>query len=85
MINPNEYGSLLFDEKEKEYLSNVIDTRRIFRYSKTQYPYTSMCEEKIKNLVGSNYCLMTTNGTSSLKSAFIGANVKKGDRVLFDS
>ena len=85
MINPNEYGSLLFDEKEKEYSSNVIDTRRIFRYSKTQYPYTSMCEEIIKNLVGSNYCLMTTNGTSSLKSAFIGANVKKGDRVLISS
>ena len=33
MVNPNEYGSLLFDEKEKEYLNNVIDTRRIFRYS----------------------------------------------------
>ena len=85
MINPNEYGSLLFDEKEKEYLNNVIDARRIFRYSKTKYPYASMCEERIKELVGSNYCLMTTNGTSSLKSAFIGANVKKGDRVLISS
>ncbi len=85
MINPNEYGSLLFDEKEKEYLNNVIYARRIFRYSKTKYPYASMCEERIKELVGSNYCLMTTNGTSSLKSAFIGANVKKGDRVLISS
>jgi len=85
VINPNEYGSLLFDEKEKEYLNNVIDARRIFRYSKTKYPYASMCEERIKELVGSNYCLMTTNGTSSLKSAFIGANVKKGDRVLISS
>ena len=85
MINPNEYGSLIFDEKEKEYLNNVIDARRIFRYSKTKYPYASMCEERIKELVGSNYCLMTTNGTSSLKSAFIGANVKKGDRVLISS
>ncbi len=85
MINPNEYGSLLFDEQEKKYLSNVIDARRIFRYSRTPYPYTSMCEEKIKSLVGTNYCLMTTNGTSSLKSAFIGANVEKGDRVLISS
>lgn len=85
MINPNEYGSLLYDNKEKEYLNNVIDARRIFRYSKTEYPYVSMCEEKICKLVGSNFCLTTTNGTSSLKSALIGANIKNGDRVLISS
>lgn len=85
MINPNEYGSLLYDDKEKEYLNNVIDAKRIFRYSRTNYPYTTMCETKIKELVGSKYCLATTSGTSSLKSAMIGANVCKGDRVLISS
>ena len=85
MINPNEYGSLLFDKKEKEYLSNVIDSRRIFRYSKTEYPYVSMCEDKIKKFVGTKYCLGTTSGTSSLKSALIGAGIKKDDRVLISS
>lgn len=85
MINPNEYGSLLFDDKEKEYLSNVIDSRRIFRYSRTDYPYTKMCEEKICELVNSKYALCTTNGTSSLKSAMVGAGVSYGDRVLISS
>lgn len=85
MINPNEYGSLLFDEKEKEYLSNVIDSKRIFRYSRTNYPYTSMCEEMICNLVDIKYALCTTSGTSSLKSAMVGANINGGDRVLISS
>ena len=85
MINPNEYGSLLFDKKEKEYLNNVINARRIFRYSKTEYPYATMCENKICELVGTNYCLTTTNGTSSLKCALVGANVSQNDRILISS
>ena len=44
-INPNEYGSLFYDNKEKEYLNNVIDSKRIFRYSRTDYPYVQMAEE----------------------------------------
>lgn len=85
IINPNEYGSLFYDNKEKEYLSNVINERRIFRYSKTNYPYASLCEEKISNLVGSKYCLTTTSGTSALKTALIGLGVQRNDRVLISS
>lgn len=85
IINPNEYGSLFYDEKEKEYVNNVITQRRIFRYSKCQFPYTSMCEEKIKKLVDMNYCLMTTNGTSGLKTALVGAGVQANDRVIISS
>lgn len=85
IINPNEYGSLFYDDKEKEYVNNVITQRRIFRYSKCQFPYTSMCEEKIKNLVDMNYCLMTTNGTSGLKAALVGAGVHENDRVIISS
>lgn len=85
IINPNEYGSLFYDDKEKEYVNNVITQRRVFRYSKCEFPYTSMCEERIKNLVGVDYCLMTTNGTSGLKVALIGADVKPNDRVIISS
>lgn len=85
IINPNEYGSLFYDDKEQEYVNNVITQRRIFRYSKCQFPYTSMCEEKIKNLVDMNYCLMTTNGTSGLKAALVGIGVKPNDRVIISS
>lgn len=84
-INPNEYGSLFYDNKEKEYLSNVIDSKRIFRYSRTDYPYVQMAEEKICEIVKSKYCLATTNGTSGIKAALVGIGIKPNDRVLISS
>ena len=84
-INPNEYGSLLYDDKEIEYVNNVIKQRRIFRYSRCEFPYTSMCEDKIKEIVNTKYALCTTNGTSGLKAALIGAGVEANDRVLISS
>ena len=84
-INPNEYGSLLYDDKEIKYTENVIKQRRIFRYSRTEYPYVALCEDKIKSIVNSKYALCTTNGTSGLKTALVGAGVKKNDRVLISS
>lgn len=84
-INPNEYGSLFYDKLEKEYLSNVIDSKRIFRYSKTDFPYVKLSEEKICNIVDSDYCLAVTSGTSALKAALVGIDVKPNDRILISS
>lgn len=84
-INPNEYGSLFYGNKEKKYIKNVIKQKRIFRYSKCKFPYSSMCENKINELFNMRYSLLTTNGTSALKAALIGSGVKKGDRVLISS
>lgn len=84
-INPNEYGSLFYGNKEKKYIKNVIKQKRIFRYSKCKFPYSSMCENKINELFNMRYSLLTTNGTSALKTALIGSGVKKGDRVLISS
>ena len=39
-INPNEYGSLLYNNKEIKYINNVINQKRIFRYSKF---FSSVC------------------------------------------
>ena len=47
VINPNEYGSLLFDEKEETAVNNVMKAKRIFRYSKTLQPYTEKFEKPI--------------------------------------
>ena len=84
-INPNEYGSLLYNKKENEYLNNVMTECRIFRYSKTSFSYSNMCEEKICDIVKSKYSLLTTNGTSGLKAALVGVGVKSGDKVLVSS
>ena len=84
-INPNEYGSLFYDEKEKEYLNNVVDEHRIFRYAKSNYSYTYMCEDYISKMINVNHTLMVTNGTSGLKTALVGAGVMSDDRVLISS
>ena len=39
VVNPNEYGSLLFDKKEEKAVKNVIKSKRIFRYSRTKFSY----------------------------------------------
>ena len=84
-INSNEYGSLFYGNKEKKYTKNVIMQKRIFRYSNCEFPYSSMCENKINELFNMRYSLLTTNGTSALKTALIGSGVKEGDRVLISS
>lgn len=84
-INPNEYGSLFYGNEEKKCVKKVINQKRIFRYSKCKYPYSSMCECKINELFNVKCSLLTNSGTSALKAALIGSGVKKGDRVLISS
>lgn len=85
VINPNEYGSLLYDEKEEKAILNVIKARRIFRYSKTDYPYVNMFEESLAKKVNSKYCLGVINGTAGLVTALKAINIKPNDKVLVSS
>lgn len=85
VINPNEYGSLLYNEKENTALLNVMEERRIFRYSRTKYPYVKMFEEEISKKVNSKYCLGITSGTAGLITALKAINIKPNDKVLVSS
>lgn len=85
VINPNEYGSLLYDEKEEKATLNVIKARRIFRYSKTDYPYVTMFEESLAKKVNSKYCLGVINGTAGLVTALKAIDIKPNDKVLVSS
>ena len=51
MINPNEYGSLLYDFEEEQNIVNVIKARRIFRYSRTAFDYVTQFESAVCELM----------------------------------
>ena len=84
-INPNEYGSLLFDEKEKNAILNTFNNEKIFRYASATKSKTDEFENILKKYVGTKYALGVTNGTSGLITALIGCNIQKNDRVLVSS
>lgn len=84
-INPNEYGSLYFDNKEENAVLNVLKNEKIFRYASDKFSTTDKFEEMLKKKVNCKYALGVTNGTSGLITALIGCDVKAGDRVLVSS
>lgn len=81
-INPNEYGSLLFNYKERHAVNKVLKAKKIFRYSTTKYPFVSLFEEQVKKRFSINYCLGVINGTAGLISALKGIEIMPGDKVL---
>lgn len=85
VINPNEYGSLLFDKTENDAVINVMSTKRIFRYSKTEFPYTDNFEKEICNRFNVRHCLGVINGTAGLIAALSALGIQKNDRVLVSS
>ena len=85
VINPNEYGSLLYGKEEENALLNVMQSRRIFRYSKTIYPYVEWFENELSKKIKCNYSLGVVNGTAGLITALKAINIKKDDKVLISS
>ena len=87
IINPNEYGSLLFDKKEEDAVLNVLrnSNEKIFRYSSANESKVDEFEKLLREFVNVKYSLGVTNGTSGLITALIGCNIKPGDRVLVSS
>lgn len=84
-INPNEYGSLLFDKNEENAVTTVLKNDKIFRYAKANMSKVDEFEELLRKYVNSKYALGVTNGTSGLITALIGCDIKPGDRVLVSS
>lgn len=85
VINPNEYGSLLYGEEENSAVLNVMKERRIFRYSRTKYPYVEWFENELSNRVNCKYSLGVINGTAGLITALKAIDIKNNDKVLVSS
>jgi len=84
-INPNEYGSLLFDDKEENAIISVLKNDKIFRYAENKLSKVDEFELMLKKYVNSKYALGVTNGTSGLITSLVGCEIKPGDRVLISS
>lgn len=84
-LNPNEYGSLMYDEKEEKAVIDVLKNDKIFRYGENKISKVDEFEKLLKNYVNSKYALGVINGTAGLITALIGAKVKVGDRILVSS
>ncbi len=85
VVNPNEYGSLLYGDEESKAVLNVMKERRIFRYSRTKYPYVEWFENELSRKVKCKYTLGVVNGTAGLITALKAINIKDNDKVLVSS
>jgi len=85
VINPNEFGGLLYDNKERDAVSNIILNKKAFRYAILEKNECDVFEEKVKKIIGSKYSLCVNNGTSGLKVALKAVGINKNDRVLVSS
>lgn len=84
-INPNEYGSLLFDDKEKEAIIKVLENDKIFRYGESKKSKVDEFEQLLKEEVNSKYSLGVINGTAGLITALVACYLKPRERVLISS
>lgn len=85
VLNPNEYGGLLYDEKEIEAIEEVIKNKKIFRYATKERSKTDDFEEEICKKFNRKYALGINSGTSALKVALKAIGIKENDRVLISA
>lgn len=82
IINPNEYGSLLYDKNEIDSVNDVILNSKIFRYASSSKTKTDLFEEDLAKFMNKKYALGVNNGTSGLKVALKAVGLQPGERVL---
>lgn len=84
-INPNEYGSLSYNQSTLEKIKTVLFRKKIFRYSSRKESYVDQFEESAKKMLDVKCALGVNNGTSALKTALRAIEIKPGDRVLISA
>lgn len=67
--------------RELEYIEDAIRSRHISGNGK----YTNLCEEFLRDLVGSESCFLTTSCTDALEMAALLAELQPGDEVIMPS
>lgn len=84
-INPNEFGSLLYDQQELDAVSRILFYDKIFRYSNKKASPVDKFEKAAGKYLGVNYALGLNNGTSALKTALKAIDIKPGERILISA
>lgn len=85
VINPNEFGGLLYSRDEKDAVDRVLLQEKIFRYATEFESETTKFEKNICKKFHTKYALGLNNGTSALKVALRALGIKENDRVLVSS
>lgn len=67
--------------KEKEYISKAVDLHKISGDGE----FTKKCNNLIREISGSNGCLLTTSCTHATEMAAILCNIQPGDEVIMPS
>lgn len=81
-INPNEFGALMFDEKEEESIIKILNKKKFFRYSSKDLVVADIFEKMVQDKFDVGYALGLNNGTSALKVALHALGIKSKSRVL---
>jgi len=76
--NPVPLHELRFLGKEKEYLTQCIDTTYVSYVGQ----FVTDCEEHIKKLTSAHYVVAIANGTAALHMALLAAGINPGDEVI---
>lgn len=84
-INPNEYGSLIYNRTTLRELQDILLKKKIFRFASKNESAVDQFETAVKNLLNVTYALGLNNGTSALKTALRAVEIRPGDRVLISS
>jgi dTDP-4-amino-4,6-dideoxygalactose transaminase len=73
-----------FDETEKQYVLNVLNKKRVFRFYQKglQDSEAAKLEEMYRNRTNTRYALAVNAGTSALVSAIVGAGIGPGDEII---
>lgn len=85
VINPNEYGSLLYDSEEKNAIDKILLKEKIFRYATDFESESTKFEKNICKYLNCKFALGVNNGTSGLIVALRSIDIQKDDRVLVSS
>jgi 8-amino-3,8-dideoxy-alpha-D-manno-octulosonate transaminase len=84
-LRPNYYGPLFYDEKEREQLNEVLETRRPFRwYGPGSQPPMKVAtfEKEFAAWMQTKYALAVSSGTAALQCAMAALGVGPGDEVI---
>ncbi len=76
--NPVPLHAPRFQEKEKDYLADCINST----YVSYVGPYVTKFEDSIKAYTGSRHAIAMVNGTAAIQIALIAAGMKPGDEVI---
>ncbi len=84
-LRPGYYGPLFYDEKEREQINEVLETRRPFRWHGPggQPPMkVATFEKEFAAHMQTRFALAVTSGTAALQCAVAALGIGPGDEVI---